>query len=299
MAEHPTLEARLRAAFGDGAGVGAGAGAGVGTGAGAGMAGSHGPRTDPDAARASVLSGIRQRRARRLRAAGGAVVAIAALGVALPLVLVGSGVAPPGPHAPESAALGLSPTSTPPRFGLLAPVAVPGSHTRSTPASTGRCLVGTAAVTPCGDLVAGPGADQAGATNSSATGSSAAGSATGSIAAGSATEYRAAAAPAPAALHVRVGGLFEVTLPRLTGRRTWSTPRLAETYHGTGTPLEVRHSPRTRVPRAGWQGFVVRATAAGTFELDARAQAPTTAQGPPSGVRPRATWTLEVEVTGK
>ena len=289
MAEHPTLEARLRAAFGDGAGVGAGAG----------MAGSHGPRTDPDAARASVLSGIRQRRARRLRAAGGAVVAIAALGVALPLVLVGSGVAPPGPHAPESAALGLSPTSTPPRFGLLAPVAVPGSHTRSTPASTGRCLVGTAAVTPCGDLVAGPGADQAGATNSSATGSSAAGSATGSIAAGSATEYRAAAAPAPAALHVRVGGLFEVTLPRLTGRRTWSTPRLAETYHGTGTPLEVRRSPRTRVPRAGWQGFVVRATAAGTFELDARAQAPTTAQGPPSGVRPRATWTLEVEVTGK
>ena len=289
MAEHPTLEARLRAAFGDGAGVGAGAG----------MAGSHGPRTDPDAARASVLSGIRQRRARRLRAAGGAVVAIAALGIALPLVLVGSGVAPPGPHAPESAALGLSPTSTPPRFGLLAPVAVPGSHTRSTPASTGRCLVGTAAVTPCGDLVAGPGADQAGATNSSATGSSAAGSATGSIAAGSATEYRAAAAPAPAALHVRVGGLFEVTLPRLTGRRTWSTPRLAETYHGTGTPLEVRRSPRTRVPRAGWQGFVVRATAAGTFELDARAQAPTTAQGPPSGVRPRATWTLEVEVTGK
>ncbi|MHB1853173.1 MAG: hypothetical protein ACYCU6_13525, partial [Acidimicrobiales bacterium] len=256
-------------------------------------------RTDPAAARASVLSGIRQRRARRLRAAGGAVVAIAALGIALPLVLVGSGVAPPGPHAPESAALGLSPTSTPPRFGLLAPVAVPGSHTRSTPASTGRCLVGTAAVTPCGDLVAGPGADQAGATNSSATGSSAAGSATGSIAAGSATEYRAAAAPAPAALHVRVGGLFEVTLPRLTGRRTWSTPRLAETYHGTGTPLEVRHSPRTRVPRAGWQGFVVRATAAGTFELDARAQAPTTAQGPPSGVRPRATWTLEVEVTGK
>ncbi len=289
MAEHPTLEARLRAAFGDGAGVGAGAG----------MAGSHGPRTDPDAARASVLSGIRQRRARRLRAAGGAVVAIAALGIALPLVLVGSGVAPPGPHAPESAALGLSPTSTPPRFGLLAPVAVPGSHTRSTPASTGRCLVGTTAVTPCGDLVAGPGADQAGATNSSATGSSAAGSATGSIAAGSATEYRAAAAPAPPPLHVRVGGLFEVTLPRLTGRRTWSTPRLAETYHGTGTPLEVRHSPRTRVPRAGWQGFVVRATAAGTFELDARAQAPTTAQGPPSGVRPRATWTLEVEVTGK
>ena len=282
MAEHPTLEARLRAAFGDGAGVGAGAGAG--------MAGSHGPRTDPDAARASVLSGIRQRRARRLRAAGGAVVAIAALGVALPLVLVGSGVAPPGPHAPESAALGLSPTSTPPRFGLLAPVAVPGTQTRSTPASTGRCLVGTAAVTPCGDLVAGPGVDQAGATNSSAI---------GSIAAGSATEYRAAAAPAPAALHVRVGGLFEVTLPRLTGRRTWSTPRLAETYHGTGTPLEVRRSPRTRVPRAGWQGFVVRATAAGTFELDARAQAPTTAQGPPSGVRPRATWTLEVEVTGK
>jgi hypothetical protein len=254
------------------------------------MAGSHGPRTDPDAARASVLSGIRQRRARRLRAAGGAVVAIAALGIALPLVLVGSGVAPPGPHAPESAALGLSPTSTPPRFGLLAPVAVPGTHTRSTPASTGRCLVGTAAVTPCGDLVAGPGVDQAGATNSSAI---------GSIAAGSATEYRAAAAPAPAALHVRVGGLFEVTLPRLTGRRTWSTPRLAETYHGTGTPLEVRRSPRTRVPRAGWQGFVVRATAAGTFELDARAQAPTTAQGPPSGVRPRATWTLEVEVTGK
>ena len=275
MAEHPTLETRLRAAFG------AGAGAGAGTRIGAGAAGSGGPRTDPDAARARVVSGIHQRRARRLRAGGAAVAAVAALGIALPLAL-GSGGASPGSQASRSAgALGRSPTSTPPRFGLLAPAAVPGAHTRSTPASAGRCLVATAAVTPCGDLVAGPGAGQRSAPKST-------------------TAFGAAAvpAPAPATLHVRVGGRFEVTLPRLTGRRTWSTPRLAGTFHGTGTPLEVRRSPRTRVPRAGWQGFVVRATAAGTFELDAHAPATETTQGLPSGAPSRATWTLEVEVTG-
>jgi len=290
MAEKPTLEARLQAALG----------AGVGAGARAGAAGSSGSCTGSDAVRASVLSGIRQRRARRLRAAGGAVVGVAAIGIAVPLVL-GSGGGSPGSHASKSAGeLGQAPASTPPRFGLLSPAAVPGTHTRSTPSSTGRCLVGTAAVTPCGDLAAGPGAGPAGAANSSATGSSATGSSVvGSSATGSTTGYRTAAVPAPATLQVRVGGLFEVTLPRLTGRRTWSTPRLADTYHGTGTPLHVRRSPRTRVPRAGWQGFVVRATAVGTFELYARAQAPTTAQGQPSGARSRATWILEVEVSGK
>ena len=285
MAEHPTLETRLRAAFGAGAGAGIGAGA----------AGSGGLRTDPDAARARVVSGIRRRRARRLRAAGGAVAAIAALGIALPLVLDSGGASPGSQASRSAAALGRSPTSTPPRstpprFGLLAPAAVPGAHTRSAPASTGRCLVATAAVTPCGDLVAGPGAGRAGAAYGSAAGTSVGGSTTGE---------RAAPAPAPATLHVRLGGLFEVTLPRLTGRRTWSTPRLAGTSHGTGTALEVRRSPRTRVPRPGWQGFVVRATAAGTFELDAHAPAPSTTQGLPSGARSRATWTLEVEVTGK
>ncbi len=261
MAEHPTLETRLRTAFG---------------------AGSGGLRTDPDSARARVVAGIRRRRARRLRAAGGAVAAIAALGIALPLVLDSGGASPGSQASRSAAALGRSPTSTPPRFGLLAPAAVPGAHTRSTPASTGRCLVATASVTPCGDLVAAPGAGQRSATKSTA-------------------EFGAAAAPAPApaTLHVRLGGLFEVTLPRLTGRRTWSTPRLAGTFHGTGTPLEVRRSPRTRVPRAGWQGFVVRATAAGTFELDAHAPAPAPTQGLPSGARSRATWTLGVEVTGK
>jgi hypothetical protein len=286
MAEHSTLEARLRAALGAGAGASAGAAAG----ARAAAVGSSRSRTDFDAARASILSGIRQRRARRLRGVGGAVAAAVALGIAVPLVL-GSGGGPPGSHASKSAeAFGMPPTSAPPRFGLLVPAAVPGTHTRSTTSSTGRCLVGTAAVTPCGNLVASPRAGQTRATNSSVVKSSAT---------GSTTEYRAAAAPAPTPLQVRVGDLFEVTLPRLTGHRTWSTPKVIDIYHGTGAPLHVRRSARTQVPRAGWQGFVVRAAAAGTFELYARAQALTTAQAQPSGARSRATWTLEVEVSRK
>ena len=288
MAEHPALETRLRAALGAAA-DGAAPRAPSPDAALPGAAFSGGPPTDPDVARARVLSGIRHRRARRLRVAGGAVTAVAALGIALPLVL-GGGPAPTGAHSPESSSA-LAPrqaSASPAQGSPLPPAAVPGAHARSTPASTGRCLAGTATPTPCGDLAAG-----------TATGT-ATGTAAGQPGATSATppEYRAAAPATRATVHVRAGRLFEITLPRLTGRRTWSTPRLLGTYHGQGTPLEVRRSPRTRVPRPGWQGFVVRTTVAGTFELEAYAQAPRTPGLPPTA-GPLATWTLKVEVTGK
>ena len=288
MAEHPALETRLRAALGaaaDGAAPRAPRPGAPRPGAALpGAALTGGPPTDPDVARARVLSGIRHRRARRLRVAGGAVTAVVALGIALPLVL-GGGPAPTGAHSPESSsALAPRQASASPAQGSLPPAAVPGAHARSTPASTGRCLAGTATLTPCGDLAAGV----------------ATGAATGQPDATSATppEYRAAAPATRATVHVRAGRQFEITLPRLTGRRTWSTPRLLGTYHGQGTPLEVRRSPRTRVPRPGWQGFVVRTTVAGTFELEAYAQAPRTPGLPPTA-GPLATWTLKVEVTGK
>ncbi len=286
MAEHPALETRLRAALGGGGGATAGTGRGTarpGTER-SGTAFSGGPPTDPDAARARVLSGIRRRRARRLQVAGGAVTTVAALAIALPLVL-GGGASPTGAHSPQSSsAVAPRATSTGPAQGPLLPAAVPGTPARSTSASPGSCLAGTATLTPCGDLAAG----------------TATGAATGQSNATSSTpaEYRAAAPAAPATVHVRVGRLFEITLPRLTGRRTWSTPRLLGTYHGQGTPLEVRRSPRTRVPRPGWQGFVVRTTVAGTFELQAYAQASRTPGLPPTA-GPLATWTLKVEVTGK
>lgn len=263
MVEHPTLETRLRAALG----------------AAGGAPTSEGPRIGPGAARTRVLSGIRHRRARRLRAFGGAATAAAALGIALPLVLAG-GASPTGAHTPGgSMVLGPKATSALPAQGSLPPAAVPDLHARSTLASAGHCLVGTAILTPCGSLTAGTATGQSSATKSTPPG------------------YRAAAPAAQATVRVRVGRLFEITLPRATGRRTWSIPRLVGTYHGQGAPLEVRHSPRTRVPRAGWQGFVVRTTVPGTFELVAYAQASRTPGLPPTAA-PLATWTLEVEVTG-
>ena len=273
MAEHPTLEARLRGALGGG---------------GAGAGGFDGVPADLDAARARVVRWIRLRRARRLRAAGGTLTALVALAIAMPLVLV-TGAAPTRSHPSRppvsSAAPGLAPTSTPPRFGPIVPPAVFGTDLPSTPRSTGRCLSGTRTVTPCGHLATGAAAGQAGATDNSPSESS--------------TGSRVAAAPAHAPLHVHVGRWFEITLPRVAGRTTWSIPTLAESYHGRGAPLEVQRSARTRVPRAGWQGFVVRAAATGTFELQAHARPSASVRVLPTGAGPGTTWTLMVEVTGK
>lgn len=281
MAEHPALETRLRVALGSATGTVPGA-ARPGA-ARPGTARTGGPPADPDAARARVLTGIRRRRARRLRVAGGAVTAVAALGIALPLAL-GGGASPTGAHSSQSSALAPAATSTHAAQGALPPAAVPGSQARSTPASPGRCLAGTATLTPCGDLAGGTAAGTAATGQPGATQST--------------PEYRAAAPATRATVHVRAGRLFEITLPRLTGRRRWSTPRLVGTYHGQVTPLEVARSPRTRVPRPGWQGFVVRTTVAGTFELEAHAQASRT-PGLPPAAGPLATWTLNVEVTGR
>jgi hypothetical protein len=281
MSDHHGLDARLRAALGEG---------GPAARAGSGRAG------DGQSARSRVLSGIRQRRLRRLQLAGGAAVVVIGLVVGLPQVL-GSTPASPNrfaTHGKSTTSRSPAASPAPPaRTGSAAAPTGAGAQygTRAAPAQMNGpvCQVRARKVRPCGAVAKG----SAGLSlTRAATSLQQAVNSTGVY--GTATGPAATWHLVPS-LVVHPGTTIVIELPRVSDRWRWTTPAIAgnPTYHGQGPPVVARATKA----HGHLQRFVVKANVAVTVVLEAQADR-YTGSAPPSIVEPPAVWALELKVEG-
>lgn len=282
MSDPLGLDARLRAALGEG---------GPAARAGSGRAG-EGPT-----AKSRVLAGIRQRRLRRLQLAGGAAVVVIGLAVSLPQVLGSPPTSPDRFATHGKSTTSRSPANSPAHTGSAGSAAAPSSaHAqlgpRVTPLKTNGpvCQVRTRVVRPCGAVAKG----SAGLSLTRAAMSlQQAVNSTGVY--GTDTGPTATWHLVPS-LVVHPGSTIVIELPRVSGPWRWTTPAIAgnPTYHGQGPPVVARATKA----HGHLQTFVVKPNVAVTVVLEAQADHYTGAIAPPSIVGPPAVWALELKVEG-
>lgn len=232
MPEPRSFESRLRAALGPGGPVASRPVAGGAD------DGTHG------AVRAHVVAGVHHARMRRLQLLGGALAAIVALAVVLPLVVVGSTT--PARTAQASGAPGAHAATAPP----AAHSSQPGSRAASGTPGEAACTFGGATRSPvlaCGTIVSAP---SAGATPSS-----------GSTAFG--TTRPAGGPPIPTdTLHV--GQTLTVTLPAPRMNTTWKVPAVLHSTPAVAGQAVVSVRPTGSSPTTGVTGLAITAQHAGT-----------------------------------
>jgi hypothetical protein len=257
MSEHPGLDDRLRAALGASGNIGADG------------------RSNPEAAKSRVLSGIHRRRSRRLQVAGVACVVALGLAVSLPQVLGGSAPQPQatGTHS-KSSTSAASPTRSPTAGAAASPA--------STAGLSATCRVAGRSVTRCGVL----------ATTASAALKLTTAARSNEAAFGGLEPDHALGSP----LVVEKGKTFLVELPRVKSGWRWATPTIAgSSVSGANHPVVVRQDGT----RHGVARFVVTAQVVGTVVLDAQERVFEGKAGAPSIVAQSwPAWALEVEVEG-
>lgn len=259
------LEDRLRAALGDHGQVGNG-GAG---------------RDAPSATKARVLSGIRQRRLRRLQMTGIAAVAVIALAVGLPQVFGGStppegtpGIAGSAANEPGQAHAS---SNTPARGPSMSPAA-----------QVVTCQAQGQSTAACGDLATGSEVRRLN-------------DALDSLPAATSSSFETAKGSKPFGdvLTVRAGTAVVIDLPSLQKQWAWSTPVVAGApgFSGSGPPVVVVGTGKVGTA----QQFMVNTRVPATVVLEAREDDFTAEKGrnAPMMIPGSApVWALELKVEG-